>query len=180
MIILVIKQDQNRLKRGHSDQRKYVFVWRALLAIPARFASLAAALLSVADLPRYLRRYSEFFYGTILPPEVPLARLRHAEPPPPQYSLRQCGRLRRPRYLQLFYGTCDASHVQQVCYTQALRTTQHDFWSATQRGADYAKGLETCRCVYKGGMVIRTGSGTGSVHLPVRFAFGTRNFRKYN
>ena len=27
-------------------------------------------------------------------------------------------------------------------------------------------------------MWVRTGSGTGSVHLPVRFAFGTRNFRK--
>ena len=31
----------------------------------------------------------------------------------------------------------------------SLRTTQHDFWSATQRGADYAKVLETCRCRYQ-------------------------------
>ena len=58
----------------------------------------------------------------------------------------------------------------------SLRTTQHDFWSATQRGADYAKGLETCRCTYLGGIGIRAGSGTGSVQIPLAFGFGTRNF----
>ena len=58
----------------------------------------------------------------------------------------------------------------------SLRTTQHDFWSATQRGADYAKALETCRCTYLGGIGIRAGSGTGSVQIPLRFGFGTRNF----
>ena len=62
--------------------------------------------------------------------------------------------------------------LRPACFL-SLRTTQHDFWSATQRGADYAKGLETCRCVYKGGMGIWAGSGTGSVHLPVRFVSGT-------
>ncbi len=31
-------------------------------------------------------------------------------------------------------------------FFELAKTTQHDFWSATQRGADYAEALETCRC----------------------------------
>ena len=65
--------------------------------------------------------------------------------------------------------------LRPACFL-SLRTTQHDFWSATQRGADYAEALETCRCTYPGGICIRTGSGTGSVQIPLLFAFGTRNF----
>ena len=38
--------------------------------------------------------------------------------------------------------------LRPACFL-SLRTTQHDFWSATQRGADYAEALETCRCTYK-------------------------------
>ena len=57
----------------------------------------------------------------------------------------------------------------------SLRTTQHDFWSATQRGADYAEAFETCRCAYLGGICIRTGSGTGSVQIPLLVDFGTRH-----
>jgi hypothetical protein len=34
-------------------------------------------------------------------------------------------------------------------FFELAKTTQHDFWSATQRGADYAEALETCRCTYK-------------------------------
>ena len=60
----------------------------------------------------------------------------------------------------------------------SLRTTQHDFWSATQRGADYAKGLETCRSRYQWYICIWTGSGTGSVQIPKQFGFGTGNFGK--
>ena len=63
-------------------------------------------------------------------------------------------------------------------FFELAKTTQHDFWSATQRGADYAEALETCRSTYKRGICIRTGSGTGSVLLPLAFAFGTRNFGK--
>ena len=60
-------------------------------------------------------------------------------------------------------------------FFELAKTTQHDFWSATQRGADYAEALESCRCTYKCGICIRTGSGTGSVQIPLAFAFGTRN-----
>ena len=35
-------------------------------------------------------------------------------------------------------------------FFELAKTTQHDFGSATQRGADYAKGLETCRYAYLG------------------------------
>ena len=49
--------------------------------------------------------------------------------------------------------------LRPACFL-SLRTTQHDFWSATQRGADYAKALETCRFTFKRGLCHRTGSGT--------------------
>ena len=67
--------------------------------------------------------------------------------------------------------------LRPACFL-SLRTTQHDFWSATQRGADYAKGLETCRSRYHWYICIWTGSGTGSVQIPKQFGFGTGNFGK--
>ena len=42
-------------------------------------------------------------------------------------------------------GDLCSGYLRPACFL-SLRTTQHDFWSATQRGADYAKALETCRC----------------------------------
>ena len=53
------------------------------------------------------------------------------------------------------------SFLRPACFL-SLRTTQHDFWSATQRGADYAEALETCRCTYKAEYA------SGPVPKPVR------------
>ena len=47
-------------------------------------------------------------------------------------------------------------------FFELAKTTQHDFWSATQRGADYAEALETCRCTYKAEYA------SGPVPKPVR------------
>ena len=75
--------------------------------------------------------------------------------------------------LQTLWDVCCAPLV-----FLSLRTTQHDSRSATQRGADYAKVLETCRCRYHSQIGIRTGSGTGSVQIPLQFGSGTGFFRK--
>ncbi len=51
------------------------------------------------------------------------------------------------RRISLFGAVTSVLIAPRLCFELA-KTTQHDFWSATQRGADYAEALQTRRCAY--------------------------------
>ena len=75
---------------------------------------------------------------------------------------RQCGAKWFPSAASKYY--CIILIAPRLFFELA-KTTQHDFGSATQRGADYAEALETCRCTYKAEYA------SGPVPKPVRYRY---------